>query len=497
MLTGVLGVLAFPPFNFSPLAWIFLVPLLFAIKRSENKKESFIYSYISGLVFFGGLIYWLVNVTIPGTMVLVLACALFFGVFGVVAKIIFKYSADILILAFFWTVLEYIRSYIFTGFPWGLIAYSQYTNVKFIQIADLAGVYGVSFLIIMFNVALFAYMTRAERKIAYMMVALFFLLASTMYGKHKLDDFRIGAQPRISVVQGNIPQKMKWNPRFAREITAEYDILTREVAADKSDMIIWPETAYPYVIEDLRTAPRELQDLARKAETPLLVGAIYSDGSDYFNSALLLSDTGAIREKYDKLRLVPFGEYVPGERFIPFRKYIDKPIGSFTKGEEYTLFSMKSTSSTYRADGAISRQTHFLKFGVLICFEDTFPVLARRLVLKGANFLVNMTNDAWFGDTAAPEQHLQASVFRAVENRVPVIRAANTGVSCFIDSSGEILSRVKEGNKDIMVSGYATDKVNISATRSVYTQYGDVFIIFCGIMLGILFATEYFLIKKR
>jgi apolipoprotein N-acyltransferase len=497
ILSGVLAFLAFPPFNYSALAWVFLVPLLFAVKRCENGRESFFYSYLSGIVFFGGLMHWLVNVSVPGTIILVLMLSLFWGLFGVVARIIFRYSADVLILPFVWVVLEYIRSYLFTGFPWGLIAYTQYTNIKFIQIADLAGAYGVSFLVIMFNTAVLAYVTRMERKIAYMMVALFFLLTATMYGMYKLDNFKTWGTPRLSVVQGNIPQNLKWDPSYARDIVADYDILTREVASDRADMIIWPETAYPYPVGGVRDIPVELRDLARQAGTPLLAGVISDDGSSFFNSAILLSGSGAVIGKYDKLHLVPFGEYVPLEKYIPFRRYIDKPIGDFKKGDQYTLFSMKSVTSTNMPDGAISRQTNFYKFGVLICFEDIFPVLARRYVLKGANFLVNITNDAWFGRTAAPEQHLQASVFRAVENRVPVIRAANTGVSCFVDSTGDILARVERDGEDIFVPGYATSNVRVSTTRSVYTQYGDVFIVFCGLMIGLLFLTESFLIKKR
>ncbi|MGB2661061.1 MAG: apolipoprotein N-acyltransferase [Candidatus Omnitrophota bacterium] len=496
-LSGVLGFLAFPPFSLSPLAWIFLVPLLLVIKHCSSKKEGFLYGYFSGLIFFAGLLYWLPNVSVPGTIVLVLYLSVFWGVFGAITRIIFKYSADILILPFFWVVLEYIRGHLFTGFPWGLIAYSQYTNLKFIQIADLTGAHGVSFLIIVFNMAILAYITRMERKIGYLMIALFFLLIATAYGTNKLDNFKVWGSPRISVVQGNVPQNLKWDPSYARDIEAEYDILTREVSADKADLIIWPETAYPYLIEDSREAPAKLRDLALRVETPLLAGVIYSDGRDYYNSALFLSDKGGVIARYDKLHLVPFGEYVPFEKYIPFRRYIDKPIGDFKEGEIYTLFPVRSVSLMNMKGGALGRQTSFYKFGVLICFEDIFPVLARRFVLKGANFLVNMTNDAWFGRTAAPEQHLQASVFRAVENRVPVIRAANTGVSCFIDSTGEILSRVKKGDRDTFVSGYATAKVNVAATRSVYTRYGDVFVVFCGFMIVILSLTEAFLIKAK
>ncbi|MGB2630971.1 MAG: apolipoprotein N-acyltransferase [Candidatus Omnitrophota bacterium] len=496
--TGILGFLSFPPFNFSLLAWIFLVPLLFVVRRSRGKRESFLFSYLSGLVFFGCLLYWLVNVSVPGTIILVLALSLFFGLFGAAASIILKYSADILILPFFWVALEYIRCHLFTGFPWGLAAYSQYLNLNLIQIADLAGAYGVSFLVVMFNVAMLAVLGRMERRIGYMMIALFFILASTMYGKYRLDNFSIWGSPTISVVQGNIPQQLKWDAAYADEIMDEYITLTRDAGADRSDMIIWPETAYPFLVENEKRDAAEVKELAAEIGSPILIGAVYDDGKDYYNTAILFSEKGEFAEKYLKLHLVPFGEYVPfGDKLEFIRGYIDKPMGDFKEGTKYTLFPMSSFSSSNTAKGTITRRTSFYKFGVLICFEDIFSEISREFVKRGADFLVNMTNDAWFGRSAAPEQHLQASVFRAVENRVPVVRAANTGVSGFVDSTGAVLSRVEEGGKDVFVKGFATDRIRVTHMRSVYTKYGDVFVVFCGIMIGIIILTEALLKKGK
>ncbi|MFQ5952099.1 MAG: apolipoprotein N-acyltransferase [Candidatus Omnitrophota bacterium] len=495
--SGVLGFLAFPPFNYSVLAWVFLVPLLFVIKRSDERM-SFLWSYLSGVVFFGCLLYWLVNVSILGMVILVLALAFFFGFFGLVARIILKYAADIFILPFFWVALEYIRGHIFTGFPWGLLAYSQYQNINLIQIADFTGAYGVSFLIVMFNMAAFGYLVRVERKLGYMMMALFFILVSSMYGTYRLENYKIWGSPRMSVIQGNIPQQLKWDPAYAKDIINEYSVLTREASKDDPSMIIWPETAYPHLIYNEETGAKEIRELAAETGVPILTGAVYDNGKGYFNDAILYSEKGEFTKRYDKLHLVPFGEYVPlGDKLSFVRKYIDKPIGDFKRGREYTLFPMKSFSSSNMADGAIKRRTNFYKFGVLVCFEDIFPELAREYVRRGANFLVVMTNDAWFGRTAAPEQHLQASVFRAVENRAPVVRAANTGVSCFVDSDGRIRSRVMKGARDTFVEGYATDNVKVSATRTPYTIYGDTFVYFCGFMLIILIITEALLYKTR
>jgi apolipoprotein N-acyltransferase len=438
--------------------------------------------------------YWLVNVSIPGMIILILVLSLFFGIFGIIAKIIFKYKAEILILPFIWVVLEYIRSYLFTGFPWGLVAYSQYKNMKLMQIADITGAYGISFLVVMFNVGFFAYISRMQRRVTYLMIPLFFMVVSIMYGTYRLENYKQWGSVDISVIQGNIPQKLKWDARHSKNIIAEYSMLTIEAAKDKADLIIWPETAYPYLVEKNRA--KEVEKLATETGIPILAGVVYSKNEAFFNSAILFSKEGEYAGRYDKLHLVPFGEYVPFEEKISFvREYIDKPIGNFEEGTEFTLFPIRASTAS-NTGGMISRQTYFYKLGVLICFEDIFPDLARNFVLHGANFLVNITNDAWFGPTSAAEQHLQASVFRAVENRVPVIRAANTGVSCFIDSTGKVLKRVKMGNRDLFVSGHATESVPISRSKTFYTVYGDAFIYFCGFMLILLFITE-FLLQER
>ena len=492
---GVLGFLAFPPFGISFAGWFCLVPILLTVDP-KRPRRNFLYGYLAGLVFFALLLYWLVNVTVPGMIILVLALAVFYGVFALVSGFILKYSMNLLILPFIWVVLEFIRGNIFTGFPWGVLGYSQYENTNIIQIADLTGAYGVSFIIAAFNVAIYSVFIRAKRRISYMMVALLFILASTSYGIYRLQGLNAWGQAAVSVVQGNIPQKLKWDSAYADDITKKYADLTKRASADGTDLIVWPETAYPYLFEDGKSEAAEINKLSRELEVPILAGVVSRKGDDYFNSAVLFNGTSEIVEKYDKLHLVPFGEYVPFEKLLSIlRRYIDKPIGDFESGDEYTVFPARSFSSFSREDGTVIRTTNFFKFGVLICFEDIFPYITREFVKNGANFMINITNDAWFGDTAAPHQHMQASVFRAVENRVPVIRAANTGISCFIDPQGRILSRVELDGEDTGVDGYATQAVNVLYGRSYYTVYGDMFVYFCAFMMAVLLITEGFLAK--
>lgn len=497
MLSGVMGFLAFPPFDIAPMAWVCLVPLFFAV-RNSSPWRSFGYAYISGAVFFGGLLSWLVNVSIPGMIVLVLVLASIYGIFGLIARYVLDRSADVLILPFVWVVLEYVRGVLFTGFPWGILAYSQYKNIELIQIADITGAYGVSFLLVAFNATVFAWATRSSKKAYGMIAALLFLILAISYGTYRTKERPAWDSLNVSVVQGNIPQSEKWDSSFARDITEKYDALSREAAADDTSMIIWPETAYPYLVDGDAPSVPEISAIASETGIPILAGIVSSSGGRYYNSAVLFGAGGEVDSIYDKVHLVPFGEYIPFEKYMPFlREHIDKPIGRFGHGDEYKLFSLK-TSSESVSDGIRRRQISFHKFGVMICFEDIFPYMARQFSRAGADFLVNITNDAWFGKTAASRQHMQASVFRAVENRRPVIRAANTGISCFIDTAGRVFSKVESGGEEIFVRGFDTGKLDLFGGRKTYyTSYGDVFAGFCAFMAAFLLFFDRYLRRRR
>ncbi|MBD3380538.1 MAG: apolipoprotein N-acyltransferase [Candidatus Omnitrophica bacterium] len=494
-ISGVFGVLAFPPFGYSFLGWIALTPLIFAAKGASG-RDSFLYGYLAGAVFFSGVLYWLPNVTVPGAIVLVLVLAAFYGLFAVVASIVTKYSMDVLLLSFVWVVLEFIRSNLFTGFPWALLGASQYKMLNIIQIADITGVYGVSFLMAAFGAALFALLDRSERKISYMMVALLFVLVSSMYGNYRMSPGKYPADMKISVVQGNIPQRFKWDADVAEEIVAEYTRLTEKAAEEGPDLVIWPETSFPFLVPGGAGAPGAVTELVSETGVPLLAGIIYRDNGTVYNAAALFEEDGM--QIYRKNHLVPFGEYIPFEDMLgSFRGLIDKPIGDFGRGNGFSLFDISTTRTFVDGSNTVSRQTSFFKFGVMICFEDVFPYIAREFCASGADLLVNITNDAWFGRTAAAEQHLISSVFRAVENRVPVVRAANTGISGFIDPIGEVYSRVYREGKDIFVEGYDTENIYIYPGGSLYTLYGDIFVYFCAVMMLLIITLEALRLRRK
>jgi len=395
-----------------------------------------------------------------------------------------------------WVFTEYLRTYLFTGFPWSLLAYSQTLNPSFIQIADVTGAYGISFLIVLFNVGVYMAAKRISKSL-YLLIAISIIFALVLiYGQYKMRlTFPAMNKLKVAIVQGNIPQEKKWDPRYRNFIIDRYEALTEKAALEDPDLIIWPETSIPGYFEDEQDIKDRLTDLAIEADAFFLFGTLRQKKEKVYNSAILLSAQGKALGKYDKIHLVPFGEYVP-LRFLSggLRELIDKPIGDFGGGNRFKVFKFR-LSNTINQGGQIQKTTEFYNFSALICFEDIFPDMSRRFVKQGARFLVNITNDAWFGKSAAPFQHAQGSIFRAVENKVPVIRAANTGVSCVIDHCGRVVAIVKQGKEAIAVKGYINSAISLPAIKTIYTRLGDLFAWFC--ILVTFFGIANFYLKTR
>ncbi len=473
IISALLLILAYPKFNLEFFAWIAFIPLFFALEN-KNIKQRFIAGYIFGIVFFSSILYWLTNVTIPGTIILILllslAPAIFCLLYAIHLPVRQAYPVyAIIFVPSAWVLTENLRAHLFTGFPWALLAYSQSLNLPVIQIADITGAYGVSFLIVLVNFGVYLALKKTPKRF-YILFFIFILFTLVWtYGRNRINYIYPAAQGlKVSVIQGNIPQRLKWNPLYKKFIIDKYCALTEESLKENPHLVIWPETALPGYLEEESYVRHQILDLAKSGNTHLLVGAIRGENSEVFNSATLISDKGKVSQNYDKIHLVPFGEFVPFEKLLfPMRAFIDKPIGDFDRGSEFTVF--KTT------------QGH--SFSALICFEDIFPGLSRRFVKKGARFLVNITNDAWFGKTAAPYQHVQGSIFRAVENRRPLIRAANTGLSCIIDHKGKILKSVRAGKDEIFVEGYVTGMIMPIFTKTFYTRFGDVFSWVCIVLV--------------
>ena len=490
LLSAVLLICSFPNPQISILAWVALVPLFFAID-SSSVRASFFLSFLAGIFFFSGFLYWLAYVTKPGYFIIVFYLGLYFGILGLLAGILInKFRASkiafliFLILPALWVSLEFIRGFLFTGFPWGILGYTQYRNPIMIQISDITGPYGVSFIIVMVNVVTYACLSNLFRKAQYfralrpqLAVSVIIIIAVMLYGYLALNEDDLNTGIKLSVVQGNIEQAKKWSPQYKDHILDRYEALTLQATGD---LIIWPETSVPGFLDEKDTDPR-IRAIARKSGAPLFLGVVThvpgEEEDHYFNSAALFSPAGNIEKRYDKIHLVPLGEYVPFERYIPFfRDFIDVPIGDYTAGEEFTVFDIESKSGAR------------FKYAALICFEDIFPGLVRRFALLGSDFAINITNDAWFKESSEQLQHAQASVFRAVENRISVVRAANTGFSCYINPKGIIEDSIRDAKTGSMyTAGQKAFELKVSGRKNTfYAKFGDLFAYLC--ILGTLLA---------
>lgn len=493
-----------------PLAFFGLVPYFFSM-NGRSTGSLFKYSFVFGLFFNLMMGYWLSLVNGLGYLLLSVYLALYFAVFGALSRAFLYPDQDfalydlkralrsLVFVPAFWVSLEWIRSWMISGLPWALTGYGQWQNLVLIQIADVIGVYGISFLVIFVNVAFFQTLriwrqkplgrahqmadnnTSRFQKVSMLIGVLGAVMGFTfLYGTLVLsarDRFYQNADKkavlRVSVLQGNIPQDQKWDKRIKAIIFEKYKNLMFMSALEQSDLIIWPETSFPGYLEDEPVMAAELRSAVRQAHTQVLVGAptigALEEGIHFFNSAVFYSPSGEEAGRYHKLHLVPFGEYVPLETLIGFLRNM-VAVGHFTPGTQHTLFTVFSRYQELKVK---------VKFGTLICFEDIFPGLVREFKRKGADFLVNITNDAWFGKTSAPYQHASASVLRAVENRVNVIRAANTGYSCVISPEGRVLAFVEDGGEAINVTGHKSQNIVLRKETSFYTRFGDIFTYLC------------------
>jgi apolipoprotein N-acyltransferase len=399
---------------------------------------------------------------------------------------------------FIWILLEYLRSNLsFLALPWGLLAHSQYQNALVIQIASIAGTYGVSFLIVAVNAAgaalLYPWFVRqkifntesplksSKKSVTALAGASGALVLLTMlYGIREISSPIEGKEIKISVVQGNIEQSQKWDKKYAPLIMRTYSALTLAAAKDRPDLIIWPETATPRAMNTDPKLEKQIRKIAEAAGTPLLLGSsqVYKfkrndpKAAKVKNSAYLVPADPRLKlsQQYDKIRLFPFGEYLPYKSKVPW-SYIGVPdVGNYIEGKEHIVFTLPE-----------------FRFGVTICWENLFADFVRQFVKNGAQFIVNMTNEAWFGRTGAPYQFVSMNVFRAVENRVFVIRCTNTGISCFIDPNGRIINTVKDENgTEVFIRGVASGWVIPQNSNTVYTRYGDWFV-WVSVLISILF----------
>ncbi len=358
------------------------------------------------------------------------------------------------------------------GFSWMGLGYSQFQTLAIIQPAEITGIYGVSALIVLVNAALHFFLNtwifhlnpHDGRRMSYRVIGVTTLVVGLWVGwgnwALNLTKSQIESSPkiRIALAQGNIEQHLKWNKLYQQPTMELYKKLTLQAAKEKPELIVWPEATTPFYYGLDPIGTKYVQDLVRTAGTPLLFGSPYKkqvEGKELvYNRAFLISNQGETIDVYDKMHLVPFGEFVPFRQALFFIEKMVEIIGDFGLGKRATVFTLND-----------------YQLGVSICYEIIFPDLVRQPVKNGAEYLVNITNDAWFGKSAASYQHISMAALRAVENRTPIVRAANTGISGFIDATGQIRNTTQLFKRELIVDEIAPNK----GPRTFYSKFGDIF----------------------
>jgi len=498
LLSGLMLTAAFPPLKLDWMAWIALVPLLKSIENG-SRSRAFKLGFISGFTHYMTLIYWIiVSLKLYGGLNFVISfiILIIFCLYLSLYPALFSYLICFMrgsrfagfLSAGIWVGLEYLRAKLLSGFPWCLLGYTQYRHLDLIQIADLFGVYGLSFLVVFSNVLLYVILFGRpfcrkgflKWELTILVTMVFLTLA---YGHYRLSEGAASEREqrslKIAIIQGNIDQSVKWIPAYQKKTITVYQRLTRAARSFKPDLVVWPETAIPFFFQDNAALATEVIGISEELGADLIFGSPAFKRKNgayrYYNRAYSLSPDGRIHGYYDKVHLVPFGEYVPLQRFLPFVQRLVPAAGDFASGESVKPLKLPDVSA-----------------GVLICFEVIFPELARLQVKNGAEILINMTNDAWFGMTGAPYQHLSMAVFRAVENRRPLVRAANTGISAFIGPTGKVLKIT-----ELFTEGVLTGATPITGSSpGFYTRYGDLLVFALMVIISIKFLYHLCYYKK-
>lgn len=504
MLSGLSGLLvfsAFPPFNQGELAFIALVPFLWALRLAPEHKGRL--SYFAGLVNWLPGLWFLSSVTIPGAMFLSAYCALYWLPAGWVwGRFLKGWRPDRPVIALrlavggaaWWCVWESLRGWLLTGFPWNYLGVSQWENYSLMQLAALGGILSVSFLLVCLNLGIALSMmglfenmgSRQPRRMhPELYLPILLLVASFSWGGRELRRlYDVPSQKlRIGVIQPLAENK--WSPELAQENFKVLWQLSDAALSLEPDLLLWPETAVPEELRYSETASEMVKSLVQSG-TPLLLGSLdfetRSEGGQieriYYNSSFLIDTTGKIIGEYRKKHLVMFGEYMPFAKYLPFLRALTPMPEDVTPGEH---------------SGVIDFPHQGLRLGVLICFEDLMPESARHLVEEGADFFVNQTNDAWFDPLWGSHGHIANAVFRSVEQRRPMVRGTNSGVSAWIDTRGVVMGVIEDpqtGKRQIRGFTVFEMQVPTEPERTFYAQHPRAFVWLCLGLSLLLFRTE-------
>ncbi len=464
LLSGILIGLAFPPLKLGFLAWFGLVPLLTVFSRS-SPAEGLFFGYLAGLTSNLIAVHWLtfnVGASLPvvftSMVAAVIYLSLFWGLIGFFVTLIHVQTGKGLLLApFIWTAGDYLMNFGPLGFPWVSPATTQADYLPLIQMAEFTGIHGITFWLILLNVAVFQ-IGRFPAPLRFQMGngALVLLVVPWLLGYGLIAKWNSAPDPqiRIALVQSNVGPHEKWDPERRNWVFDHLDSLYLVAAETDPQLIVWPESATPTYLSKNQRRLRRVKKRVIESGIPLLTGSIdwgrEAGEKVYYNGAIIIDGSDSVTT-YHKMQLVPLAESRLFPKWVPFAQELS--LGNFTPGDRYTLFHIED-----------------IPFATIICFESGFPRLVNKFVSAGARFLVVVVNDGWYGNTAEPYQHAALARIRAVEHRMAVVRCANTGISAFYDASGQMTSRLGVGKEGIITAGISPQSV-----LTFYGRHGDLF----------------------
>jgi len=486
-LFGLILTLALPPFYIFAALFAF-APFLLLLNSCQSRKQAFATGWWFGFGFFVAGLYWIANAllidplkfawlipfAVCGLPAILAICL------GLVAVLTYMLPRPgwrrIVIFAGFWLLMEIARSYLFTGFPWNLIGYSWDFSDSFIQIASVTGIWGLSFIAVLFGAMPYVFLQpeiSRKQRIIFPAIILAIMAAIFIFGMIRLDGAIMwGRKLQVNLIQANIPQTLKWNPAEAKENFMRHLELTSYTDKKLADnLIVWPESAVPFLLQEQPELLRAITDVMPHGAY-LATGGIRLEGnqrenSRYWNSFFVIDDEADILGVYDKSHLVPFGEYVPFRKFLPFIEKVAGGMGDFSVGGGPKTINLP--------DG--------IKIGPLICYEIIFP----HQVVESENrpdIIVNVTNDGWYGFSTGPYQHFETARMRAVEEGIPVIRAANSGISGAIDRYGRVIARLGLNKKGNLQSEIVLPNRGENYTKTTFGRFGAAAIILIVFISG-------------
>ncbi|MGD9899309.1 MAG: apolipoprotein N-acyltransferase [Calditrichaceae bacterium] len=484
LLSGLLLIAAYPPFPTGFLAWFAFIPF-FWVLDDLSPKEGLRTGYLIGILVNAGTLYWISLYSVSGFLTILILNPLQFGLYGYLYVILKKRLGKFFpyLNPFIWTAIDFSREFTDLGYNWLNIAHTQTYLLPFIQFIEWTGYSGLTLIVLILNQIGYSviFSSNRRKKLILPVSAFILIIAGSLgYGYHRLSEVRDYKGVRIAYIQPNIDSKTKWKPEFLDENVKILFDLTREAALSKPDLIVWPETAVPVYLDDYPKLLIELEELASGLDVKLLIGAMHASEQNgtrrLYNSAFYFDQSmDQSPQIYNKIHLVPITETIPYKKYFGFLKYFTGQTQFYEKGDIKTIFNMRYqpeeitlNHSHWQLKQSSNQQVIDAPFSPLICFEAVFPGHVREFVRNGAEFLAIITNDGWFEGSSGPYQHSQYAILRAVENRIPIVRSANTGISVFIDPWGRESAPSKSGEVKI---GYSI--LPLRQNFTFFTQFGD------------------------